>query len=176
MSARWWGWTRISGVENRPLALFPSQQSSQFHRVINNNYPTGVAKRPFALCVRVCVYAHRKCRHLRPLHTEKHLPLQLWLSTCSNTRQRSECQTLSDQNLDSSIFLFIFLNVSVIHLNLIQTLGNFYCLSAFTLQSNPSAICARTNVIKSQLQCVWPENVASSRKEGLAPNIYRPFS
>lgn len=38
-----------SGAEDRPLALFSSQQYSQFHRVINNNYPTGFAKWPFAL-------------------------------------------------------------------------------------------------------------------------------
>lgn len=34
------------------LLRFPSRQPSPFHRVINNNYSSGVCQMPFALCVR----------------------------------------------------------------------------------------------------------------------------
>lgn len=59
------------------LLRFPSQQPSPFHRVINNNYSSGVAKCSFAL--RVCVCAPRK----RTPEADERAPLQLWLSTCT---------------------------------------------------------------------------------------------
>lgn len=42
------------------LLRFPSRQPSPFHRVINNNYSSGVCQMPFALCVRVCARSRRK--------------------------------------------------------------------------------------------------------------------
>lgn len=46
-------------------SIFHSAVLSLCHRVINNNYPTGFAKWPFAVQKHTC-----KHRHLRPLHTK----------------------------------------------------------------------------------------------------------